>query len=70
MSTYEKINIIAKFVAERDYDDGYSSYAGLIIAGGGDCWASTDAIIYMSKVQVYKHGKEMEVKIMELVQDI
>lgn len=49
MSTYEKINTIAKFVAERDYDDGYSSYAGLIIAGGGDCWASTDAIIYMSK---------------------
>lgn len=49
MSTYEKINTIAKFVADRDYDAGHSSYAGLIIAGGGDCWASTDAIIYMSK---------------------
>ena len=49
MSTYEKIDVIAKFVADRDYDESHSSYTGLIIAGGGDCWASTSAILYMSK---------------------
>lgn len=49
MTTYEKVDTIAKFVADRDYDSSHSSYTGLIIAGGGDCWASTNAIIYMSK---------------------
>lgn len=49
MSTYEKIDTIAKFVAGKAYSDRHSSYTGLVVAGGGDCWASTGAIVYMAK---------------------
>lgn len=50
MNTYEKIEVIARFVADREYDYHYSSAAGLVIMGGGDCWASTDAIVRMAKM--------------------
>ena len=49
MTTYEKLDVIAKFVANKNYSPYYSSYAGMIISGGGDCWASTNTIIYMSE---------------------
>ena len=50
MNTYEKIDVIARFVSERNYDYRYSNAAGLVIMGGGDCWASTDAIIKMANM--------------------
>lgn len=50
MNTYEKIDVIARFVAERDYSYYYSDAAGLVIMGSGDCWASTDAIVKMAKM--------------------
>ena len=49
MTTEAKLDKIAKFVADRDYSVKYQSYTGLIVSGGGDCWASTNTIIEMSK---------------------
>ncbi len=49
MSTEEKLNKIAQFVADRDYSVDYQSAAGLIISGGGDCWASTNTVIKMAR---------------------
>lgn len=49
MTTYEKVDIIARFVADRSYSDSSSGYTGLVVAGSGDCWASTGAIIFMSE---------------------
>lgn len=48
MTTEEKLNKIAKFVADREYSVRYQSYTGLIVSGGGDCWASTNTIIEMA----------------------
>lgn len=50
MSDYEKLEVICAFVAAYEYSDNHSSYAGLILAEGGDCWASTNAIIYMCRL--------------------
>lgn len=44
MSTYEKVKQICDFVANHNYDADYCSAEGLIISGGGDCWASTDTV--------------------------
>lgn len=44
MTEYEKLDAICKFVASYDYDYHYSSKKGMIIFGGGDCWASTDLV--------------------------
>lgn len=49
MDTYDKLGKIAKFVADRNYSVYYQSAAGLIVSGGGDCWASTNTIIAMAK---------------------
>ena len=49
MTTEEKLEKIAKFVADRDYSIDYQGYTGLIISGGGDCWASTNTIITMAR---------------------
>ncbi len=49
MSDYELLDTIARFPAQYDYDAHYSGYTGMIIFGGGDCWASTDAIMYLCK---------------------
>lgn len=49
MTTEQKLDKIARFVADRSYDVHYSSASGLIIAGGGDCWASTDTIIRLAE---------------------
>ena len=45
MTGEEKLRLFCKFVADRNYSPYYSGYVGLIVAGGGDCWASTDTII-------------------------
>ena len=49
MPVQEKMNKIAAFPAQYDYDVRYSSYTGMIILGGGDCWASSDAILYLAQ---------------------
>jgi len=49
MTTEQKLDKIGQFVAARNYDRYYSSAQGLIVAGGGDCWASTDAVITLAE---------------------
>ncbi len=53
MSTYEKVKQICEFVANYNYDSNHSSAEGMIICGGGDCWASTDIVNRMcSKLNI------------------
>lgn len=49
MSDLEKVTAICKFPAGYDYSAYYSSANSMIVNGGGDCWASTDAIIKLSE---------------------
>ncbi len=49
MTTEQKLDAIAKYVASKEYDASYSSATGMIVSGGGDCWASTDVIIKLAK---------------------
>lgn len=49
MSEYEKLEVICAFVAAFDYSVNFSSYTGLIVTGGGDCYASTNTIVYMCR---------------------
>lgn len=49
MTDYQKLDCVAKFPAQYDYSANYSGATSMIICGGGDCWASTDAIIKLSK---------------------
>ncbi len=46
LTNYQKFEKIVKHVAEDfDYNASYSSYRSMILKGGGDCWASSDAIV-------------------------
>lgn len=47
MTEYQKLDKICQFVAGYDYDVYCSSGYALTVWGGGDCWASTDAILIM-----------------------
>lgn len=47
MSNMEKLKKIAYFPCQYDYSPKHSSAAGMIVFGGGDCWASTDAILIL-----------------------
>lgn len=49
MSVYEKLDKICQFVAGYDYSPYYSGSTGMIVSGGGDCWASTSVILGMCK---------------------
>lgn len=49
MTNREKLNKIAEFPCQYDYSGHYSSATSMIINGRGDCWASTDAIIKLSR---------------------
>lgn len=50
MSAMEKLEAIARYPASFDYNYRYSSAVSMVVMGGGDCWASTDAIIKMCKM--------------------
>jgi len=50
MTTKEKAEVIAKFVADREYDVYHSTFTDMVVFGGGDCWASTYTIIEMAKM--------------------
>lgn len=49
MTDMEILNAIARFPAGYDYSSSYSSVYSMIVYGGGDCWASTSAIIALCK---------------------
>lgn len=45
MTDMEKLDAIAAFPAQYPYSTEASGYQGMIIKKGGDCWASTSAIV-------------------------
>lgn len=48
MSDYEKVETIARWLANNfNYSQYHSGYTGLMLDGGGDCWANTSAVNYM-----------------------
>ena len=47
MTDREKAEACCRFVCSYDYSDESSGYIGLILRKGGDCWASTAALMYM-----------------------
>lgn len=47
MTEMEKLDVIAAFPTQYDYDYRFSDYVPMIIMGGGDCWASSYAIYYL-----------------------
>lgn len=49
MTTKDKLAKVAQFIADRDYSTESQEYVGLIVTGGGDCWASTDTVITMAE---------------------
>lgn len=49
MSDKEKMEAVARFPASYDYSPSYSGVNSMILNGGGDCWASTNAIIAVCK---------------------
>lgn len=50
MTTKEKVEVIAKFAADREYNVNYSTFTDMVVFGGGDCWASTYTIVEMAKM--------------------
>ena len=50
MTTKEKAEVIAKFVADREYNVNYSTFTDMVVFGGGDCWASTYTIVEMANM--------------------
>ena len=48
MSDYKKVETIARWLANNfNYSQYHSGYTGLMLDGGGDCWANTSAVNYM-----------------------
>lgn len=47
MTDLEKLKKVAQFPSLYNYSASYSSYTGMIVSGGGDCWASTSAILFL-----------------------
>lgn len=48
MYDYKKVETIARWLANNfNYSQYHSGYTGLMLDGGGDCWANTSAVNYM-----------------------
>lgn len=48
MSDYKNVETIARWLANNfNYSQYHSGYTGLMLDGGGDCWANTSAVNYM-----------------------
>ena len=45
MDFEEKLDVITKMPATYNYSAYYSGYVGMIVSGGGDCWASSSLIL-------------------------
>ena len=45
MSFEEKLDVITRMPATYNYSAYYSGYVGMIVSGGGDCWASSSLIL-------------------------
>ena len=56
MGGYEKLQKIAAFPCNFNYSAKYSDYMEMIVCGGGSCWASSSAILYLcEKVGLQAH---------------
>ena len=51
MTQYEIAELCCRFVAQFDYSTKASDSTSMIVTGGGDCWASTEALLYMLQKQ-------------------
>ena len=50
MSDYKKVETIARWLANNfNYSQYHSGYTGLMLDGGGDCWANTSAVTICAK---------------------
>ena len=49
MTEYAKAEKCCQFVAGFDYGTESQSYTGMVVTGSGDCWASTNTLLYMLK---------------------
>lgn len=49
MSTKDKLDVIARYVASKKYLADYHSFVTMMYYGGGSCWASTDTIVTMAE---------------------
>lgn len=59
MTDKEKMEKILELISQTNYSVNYSDYVGLFSGDGGDCLASTDAIIYMANlVGIKAHGRD------------
>ncbi|MBQ9762133.1 MAG: leucine-rich repeat domain-containing protein [Oscillospiraceae bacterium] len=45
MTTEQLLDAVCRFPASFNYSASYSSATGMIVTGGGDCWASTGLIL-------------------------
>ncbi len=45
MTIEETLEEICAYPASYNYSGSYSSYSGMIVSGGGDCWASSSLIL-------------------------
>ena len=59
MTEYQKMEKILELISTTNYSVESSTYVGLFSGNGGDCWASTDAIIYMANlVGITAHARD------------
>ena len=54
MTELEKIQAITRYPASFEYSAYYSSGRGMVLHGGGDCWASSGLIIDLAKKLGFK----------------
>lgn len=47
MTDMEKVRTICKWISENFNYDDYTSYVGMMIFGGGNCWGNTAAVNYL-----------------------
>ncbi|MDR3314596.1 MAG: InlB B-repeat-containing protein [Oscillospiraceae bacterium] len=48
-SDYDRVDAVCRWIASFDYSGYYSWAGGYILFDGGDCWASTDAILRLAE---------------------
>lgn len=50
MSTKDKLDVIARYVASKEYIADNNSFVTMMYYGGGSCWASTGTIVTMAEM--------------------
>ena len=50
MTEYQKMQKILEFLSTTVYSVKYQSYVSMMVTNSGDCWATADSIVYMSRL--------------------